>query len=67
MERSQIVTIQQTILDYKQKLKETDYKILKHIEGELDELEYEEIKAQRAEWREAINTLESQLRNDEIL
>ena len=54
---------QQMILDFKQKLKDTDYQAIKYAEGELTEEEYEPIKAQRKEWRAEINRLEEELKN----
>lgn len=40
-------------------LKATDYKVLKHIDGELTTAEYEPIKQERAELRVRIRELES--------
>ncbi len=47
------------ILELKKKLEETDYKLMKYIEGELTEEEYLPIKEQRKEWRKQINELEA--------
>lgn len=40
-------------------LADTDYKVIKHMEGVLSEEEYLVIKAQRQLWREEINSLEA--------
>ena len=42
-------------------LSDTDYKCLKYAEGALTDVEYNETKALRAEWREKINSLEAEL------
>lgn len=47
------------ILELKKKLVETDYKLMKFMEGELTEEEYAPIKAQRQAWRNEINELEA--------
>lgn len=47
------------ILELKKKLAETDYKLMKFMEGELSEEEYAPIKVQRQEWRKEINELEA--------
>lgn len=47
------------ILELKKKLAETDYKLMKFMEGELSEEEYAPIKAQRQAWRNEINELEA--------
>lgn len=47
------------ILELKKKLTNTDYKLMKFMEGELSEEEYEPIKQQRQQWRNEINDLES--------
>ena len=47
------------ILELKKKLADTDYKLMKFIEGELTEEEYAPIKAQRQVWRNEINELEA--------
>lgn len=46
------------ILELKKKLAESDYKLMKYMEGELTEEEYTPIKQQRKEWRKEINELE---------
>jgi hypothetical protein len=57
--------VEQMILNFKQKLKDTDYQAIKYAEGELTEEEYAPIKAQRKEWRVEINRLEEELKNGE--
>ena len=52
------------ISELKQKLAETDYKAIKYSEGELSAEEYAETKAQRRAWREEINKLEEELKDD---
>ena len=52
------------IIELKQKLAETDYKAIKYSEGELSAEEYAETKAQRRAWREEINKLEEELKDD---
>lgn len=54
---------QETILELKQKLIDTDYQAIKYAEGELTEEEYAPIKAQRKSWRIEINKLEEVLRD----
>ena len=49
----------------KNKLKATDYKAIKHSEGLISDDDYEEIKTQREEWREAINNYEEIIANEE--
>ena len=49
----------------KRALADTDYKVLKFIEGELTEEEFAPIRQQRKAWREEINELEVNL-NDLI-
>lgn len=48
---------------YKDKLSKSDYKVQKYTEGVLSEEEWEEAKAKRAAWRQAVNDNE-QLRNE---
>ena len=52
-------TVEEQIAELKQKLSDTDYKAIKYAEGWITDGEYEPIKAQRQEWRDAINALES--------
>ena len=50
------------INDYKQKLKETDYKAIKYAEGLISETDYAPIKTERENYRKAINSLEISLK-----
>lgn len=50
---------EELILEYKQKLKETDYKAIKYAEGLISETDYAPIKAERENYRKAINSLEN--------
>lgn len=54
--------INRQIGELKQKLSDTDYKAIKYSEGWLTDEEYAEVKAQREEWRSAINQLEERLK-----
>lgn len=54
--------INRQIRELKQKLFDTDYKAIKYAEGLLTDEEYAEAKAQREEWRSAINKLEERLK-----
>lgn len=49
------------IAELKYKLIETDYQAIKYAEGYMTEEEYAPIKAQRQEWRDEINLLESKI------
>ena len=49
---------EELILEYKQKLKETDYKAIKYAEGLISETDYAPIKVERENYRKAINSLE---------
>ena len=53
---------EELILEYKQKLKETDYKAIKYAEGLISETDYAPIKAERENYRKAINSLEISLK-----
>ena len=53
---------EELILEYKQKLKETDYKAIKYAEGLISETDYAPIKAERENYRKAINSLELSLK-----
>ena len=44
-----------------QALANTDYKAIKHSEGMISDEDYVPIKAQRQEWRNEINRLESEV------
>lgn len=46
---------------YKQLLTNTDYISHKHADGELTDGEYEETRAQREAWRQAIRDLQEEL------
>lgn len=48
------------ITELKKKLTETDYIAIKYAEGWITELEYDEVKSQRQEWRNEINQLEAE-------
>ena len=50
---------EELILEYKQKLNETDYKAIKYAEGLISETDYAPIKAERENYRKAINSLEN--------
>ena len=50
------------INDYKRKLFETDYKAIKYAEGLISETDYVPIKAERENYRKAINSLEISLK-----
>lgn len=54
--------INRQIRELKRKLSDTDYKAIKYSEGWLTDEEYAEVKAQREEWRSAINQLEERLK-----
>lgn len=54
--------IEDKINQYKKMLSDTDYKVLKYMEGYLTDEEYAETKIQRQEWREKINILEEKLK-----
>lgn len=54
--------IENEITQYKELLNNSDYKVLKYIEGCLEQNEYNEIKTQRQEWRNKINELEEMLK-----
>lgn len=56
--------IQNEICILKFKLSNTDYKVIKHYEGFITDKEYEPIKKQRQEWRNKINSLEEQLKQN---
>lgn len=53
--------IQGEINALKQLLANSDYKAIKHSEGEISEEEYAPIRRQRQTWRRRINELEGQL------
>lgn len=43
-------------------LNATDYKVMKHVEGELSDEEFEQVKADRQRWRDRINEIEARMR-----
>lgn len=47
------------ILELKKNLNDTDYKLMKFLEGQLTEEEYTPIREQRQVWRKEINELEA--------
>ena len=49
------------IYTLKSNLRNTDYKLLKLLDGELTEAEYAVYRTQRKEWRAAINKLEAEI------
>jgi hypothetical protein len=51
------------IAELKQKLKDTDYQAIKYAEGWITEEDYAPIKAERQEWRNEINRLQSLTEN----
>ncbi len=53
--------LQAKIFALREKLAKTDYKAIKHAEGELSDEEYETIRIERREWRAKINELEAEL------
>ena len=53
------------IAELKQKLSETDYNVLKIVEGETTLIKCAEIIAQRRVWRKEINALEEQIKKGE--
>lgn len=62
MKADEATEINRQIRELKQKLSDTDYKAIKYSEGWLTDEEYAEAKAQREEWRSAINKLEERLK-----
>lgn len=60
-----ITSINQQIRELQGKLFATDYQALKYSEGWITEEEYTEIKANRQSWRDAINQLQAQLKEEE--
>jgi hypothetical protein len=61
LHKDDIQAINREISELKKKLFGTDYKAIKYSEGLLTDEEYAEVKAQREEWRSAINKLEDRL------
>ena len=60
-----IASINQQIRKLHCKLAATDYQALKYSEGWITEKDYTEIKANRQSWRDAINQLQAQLKEEE--
>lgn len=60
-----IFSINQQIRELQGKLAATDYQALKYSEGWITEKDYTEIKANRQSWRDAINQLQAQLKEEE--
>lgn len=60
-----IAFINQQIRELQDKLSATDYQALKYSEGWITEKDYTEIKANRQSWRDAINQLQAQLKEEE--
>lgn len=57
----QKVSAQKRIRELKKFLADTDYKCMKHADGEISDEEYEEIKIQRHQWRLEIGEWEKYL------
>lgn len=60
-----IASINQQIRELQGKLAATDYQALKYSEGWITEEDYTEIKANRQSWRDTINQLQAQLKEEE--
>lgn len=45
-------------------LNASDYKVMKHVEGELSDEEFERVKADRQRWRARINEIEARMSRD---
>lgn len=60
-----IASINQQIRELQGKLAATDYQALKYSEGWITEKDYTEIKANRQSWRDTINQLQAQLKEEE--
>lgn len=56
--------INDRIIFLKRQLEASDYKVLKHIEGKLSQEEYDATLRLRQEWRDEINELEAQLKEE---
>ncbi len=65
-ERSEDCVRAEKILSLKRNLAETDYKLMKHMDGALTEEEYNAVRDQRAVWRKQINDLEAEIKMPEI-
>lgn len=60
-----VASINQQIRELQGKLSATDYQALKYSEGWITEKDYMEIKANRQSWRDTINQLQAQLKEEE--
>lgn len=60
-----VASINRQIRELQDKLAATDYQALKYSEGWITEKDYTEIKANRQSWRDAINQLQAQLKEEE--
>ena len=60
-----VASINQQIKELQSKLSATDYQAIKYSEGWITEKDYTEIKANRQSWRDAINQLQAQLKEEE--
>ena len=60
-----IASINQQIRELQSKLSATDYQALKYSEGWITEKDYTEIRANRQSWRDTINQLQAQLKEEE--
>ena len=60
-----VASINQQIRELQSKLSATDYQALKYSEGWITEKDYTEIKANRQSWRDTINQLQAQLKEEE--
>lgn len=60
-----VASINQQIRELQGKLAATDYQALKYSEGWITEKDYTEIKANRQSWRDTINQLQAQLKEEE--
>ena len=59
--QDEINTKNAAIYTLKSNLRNTDYKLLKLLDGDLTEAEYAVYRTQRKEWRAAINRLEAEI------
>jgi hypothetical protein len=64
-DEAESLAINQQIRELQGKLAATDYQALKYSEGWITEKDYTEIKANRQSWRDAINQLQAQLKEEE--
>ena len=60
-----VASINRQIRELQDKLAATDYQALKYSEGWITEKDYTEIKATRQSWRDIINQLQAQLKEEE--